>query len=216
MDVDGRVIRVDTVSKTIAPNMRLGWITSNALFNRKLEILIDNSTQHPGGLTQCLLAEMLGPSGWGMDGYLRWGYEVRNEYQRRRDLFYTIFQREIGARGHGSTVLPVAGMFFWIRIHIEGHPRFVVTDPAPKTGPKTNTVALMDELFQSCVKAGVLIMPGVLFAMIPTDKSVAEQASSENHILDRAFFRATFVGIDETIEKALGIFARVLNDFFQG
>ena len=32
MDVDGRVIRLDTFSKTVAPGCRLGWITAQPRF----------------------------------------------------------------------------------------------------------------------------------------------------------------------------------------
>lgn len=105
------------------------------------------------------------------------------EYARPQDLFFKLF-REIRTKGYASTQLPVAGMFFWIKIHIERHPRYVVTSPAPQTGCNTNTAELMDELFKSFFKEGVLITPGVLFAMQTTDKSVPEQVSSENHILD--------------------------------
>jgi aromatic amino acid aminotransferase I / 2-aminoadipate transaminase len=173
------------VSKIFAPNMRLGWITCNSLFSRKLEILTDNSTQHPHGLGQLLMAEILAPSGWGISGFSRWLWGLRNEYERRRNLFFEIFQREIGNHGFASTNLPIAGMFFWIKIHITKHPRFQVqTDPMPLTGPKTNTKELLDELFKICFSNSLLIMPGALFAMQPTDISIAEQASSENHILD--------------------------------
>jgi aromatic amino acid aminotransferase I / 2-aminoadipate transaminase len=164
--------------------MRLGWITSNQLFSRKLEILTDNSTQHPHGLGQSLMAEILAPSGWGMDGYFRWLWGLRNEYERRRNLFFEIFQREVGDHGLASTKLPIAGMFFFVRIHVAKHPRFIQTHPMPQTGPKTNTRELLDELFKMCFNHSLLIMPGVLFAMQPTDTSIAEQASSTNHILD--------------------------------
>ncbi|KAF8590039.1 L-tyrosine:2-oxoglutarate aminotransferase [Ramaria rubella] len=214
LDVDGRVVRVDSVSKIIAPNMRLGWITCNPLFSRKLEILTDNSTQHPHGLGQSFMAEILAPTGWGMDGYFRWVWGLRNEYQRRRNLFFEIFQREIGVHGFASTKLPIAGMFFWIRIHIENHPRFLLTDPLPQTGPKTNTKELLDEIFKSCYNSGLLVMPGGLFAMQPTDKSIADMISSEDHITDRPYFRTTFVGTDETIEKGLTVFGQVLKQFF--
>ena len=164
--------------------MRLGWITCNSLFSRKLEILTDNSTQHPHGLGQSLMAEILAPSGWGMNGYFRWLWGLRNEYERKRNFFFKTFQREIGVHGFASTNLPIAGMFFFIKIHVTRHPRFVQTDPMPQKGLKTNTRELLEELFNICFNNSLLIMPGVLFALQPTDPSVAEQASSEDHILD--------------------------------
>lgn len=37
IDVEGRVIRLDTFSKTIAPGCRLGWITAQPRFIERLE-----------------------------------------------------------------------------------------------------------------------------------------------------------------------------------
>lgn len=37
IDVDGRVIRLDTFSKTVAPGCRLGWITAQPAFIERLE-----------------------------------------------------------------------------------------------------------------------------------------------------------------------------------
>lgn len=170
---------MDRVSKTFAPNMRLGWITSNQMFCRKLEILSDNSTQHPHGLGQSLMAEVLAPTGWGIDGYIRWVWALHNEYERRRNLFFEIFQREVWGKGYATATLPVAGMFFWIKINIAQHPRFKVSDPLPEFGRCTNTKELLDELFQACVKKGVLVMPGALFAIQPLPST-----PSADHILD--------------------------------
>ncbi|KAF8511135.1 L-tyrosine:2-oxoglutarate aminotransferase [Hysterangium stoloniferum] len=215
MDVDGRVIRCDTISKTFAPNMRLGWITTNALFCRKLEILTDNSTQHPHGLGQSLLSEILAPTGWGTEGYLLWVWGLRNEYERKRNIFFQTFKNEIGENGHASTKLPIAGMFFWIKIHILDHSRFKIVGSPSEHGPKTNTKELLDELFTKCVNNGVLVMPGALFAMQATDGFVNASSAREEHILDRPYFRMTFVGSDETITQGLKIFGKSLREFFQ-
>ncbi len=47
LDTDGRVIRLDTFSKTVAPGCRLGWTTAQpALVERMLRIA-ETSTQQP-------------------------------------------------------------------------------------------------------------------------------------------------------------------------
>ncbi len=86
LDVDGRVIRLDSLSKIIAPGMRLGWFTCNALFQHHLEALADSSVQQPHGMGQLYLAELLSPAprGWGFEGYIQWCKQVALEYQRKK------------------------------------------------------------------------------------------------------------------------------------
>jgi DNA-binding transcriptional MocR family regulator len=103
VDTEGRVIRLDTFSKTIAPGCRMGWITAQpALIERFLRIT-ETSTQQPSGFVQSMVAEVLmGPqeealerfgnlsakekavfAGWKMDGWVRWLEGLRGEYERR-------------------------------------------------------------------------------------------------------------------------------------
>lgn len=59
LDTDGRVIRLDTFSKTVAPGCRLGWITAQpALVERYLRAT-ESSTQQPSGFVQALVAELV-------------------------------------------------------------------------------------------------------------------------------------------------------------
>src|SRR5439155_21509566 len=62
IDTDGRVIRLDTFSKTVAPGCRLGWITAQPEFVDKLLRITETSTQQPSGFVQSMIAELiLGP-----------------------------------------------------------------------------------------------------------------------------------------------------------
>ncbi|KAM3474109.1 hypothetical protein MY8738_008058 [Beauveria namnaoensis] len=104
MDVDGRVVRLDTFSKTIAPGCRLGWITAQPAFIERLERITETTTQQPSGFVQAMVVEMLmGPSqkekiksfrllstkekakfgGWELDGWVRWLEGLRGVYERR-------------------------------------------------------------------------------------------------------------------------------------
>ncbi|KDQ61059.1 hypothetical protein JAAARDRAFT_55779 [Jaapia argillacea MUCL 33604] len=202
MDVDGRVLRIDSLSKILAPGMRLGWITCNPFFAEKLEMLTDSSTQHPHGLGQVFVAEMLAETGWGMDGFIRWVKSLCDEYQRRRDFFIDTFRREIGDCGFASAEVPEAGMFIWVRVHLECHTRY-------QSGDDDNTIVLMQELFQNLFEAGLVLMPATTFAI------VGSGAKSTPHIHTRChFFRATFCGTEETMEAGIGIFGKTIKKFF--
>lgn len=102
IDTDGRVVRLDTFSKTIAPGCRLGWITAQPTIIERILRITESSTQQPSGFVQALVAEVLlgqqkqGAShkissrsdpGWQMDGWVRWLEGLRGEYERRmRDM----------------------------------------------------------------------------------------------------------------------------------
>ncbi|KAF7546569.1 hypothetical protein G7046_g9261 [Stylonectria norvegica] len=110
VDTEGRVIRLDTFSKTIAPGCRLGWITTQPAFIERLERITEVTTQQPSGFVQSMVAELImgpqpGPSdlfrnlsarekltfrGWNMDGWVRWLAGLRGEYERRMNRMCSI------------------------------------------------------------------------------------------------------------------------------
>ncbi|KAF2267278.1 PLP-dependent transferase [Lojkania enalia] len=98
IDFQGRVVRLDTFSKTAAPGCRLGWITAQPALVERLLRITESSTQQPSGFVQSMVAELLmGPqsstdpgrggaadgSGWKVDGWVRWLEGLRGNYERR-------------------------------------------------------------------------------------------------------------------------------------
>lgn len=182
MDIDGRVLRTDSFSKIMMPGMRLGWITSSHLFHEHLISLTDSSTQHPHGFGQIFITEMLGSSGWGLDGFERWARSLCKEYQRRRDLFLQHFEDEVASTGFASADPPQAGMFVWIDVHVRMHPRYR-SDIWEAEGLRTNVPELMDELFERCLDAGLVVMPASIFvppATSEASKLLANDDSIQN------------------------------------
>lgn len=150
--------------------MRLGWITSNALFHVKLVHITDSGVQHPHAFGQCIVTEMLSPKGWGVDGFSRYLDGVREDYQQRRNLFAELFQQKVDSRW-AKTNVPQAGMFFWVEVCTHKHPRYQNTtkkvqqeasDPQKTDGK--GTIALMDELFDLCMTSKLVVMPAKIFA----------------------------------------------------
>lgn len=106
IDVDGRVVRLDTFSKTVAPGCRLGWITAQPQLVERFLRITETSTQQPSGFVQSMIAELVvGPpgkedsdapgssppanggmkdgSGWNIGGWVRWLEGLRGNYERR-------------------------------------------------------------------------------------------------------------------------------------
>ncbi|KAL4929688.1 putative aromatic amino acid aminotransferase [Aspergillus undulatus] len=99
VDTDGRVVRLDTFSKTIAPGCRLGWITAQPPVIERLTRIAESTTQAPSGFVQAMVAELIlgqqaddksvkarkeiETKGWQMDGWVRWLEGLRAGYERR-------------------------------------------------------------------------------------------------------------------------------------
>ncbi|KAI8630144.1 aromatic amino acid aminotransferase 1 [Xylariaceae sp. FL1651] len=112
IDVDGRVIRLDTFSKTIAPGCRLGWVTSTPEICERILRVSESGTQQPSGFVQALVAEsIMGPqpeaaaafalrsrkdqatfTGWKTEGWVRWLAGLRGEYERRMNTMCSILE----------------------------------------------------------------------------------------------------------------------------
>ncbi|EED17873.1 aromatic amino acid aminotransferase, putative [Talaromyces stipitatus ATCC 10500] len=98
IDVDGRVVRLDTFSKTIAPGCRLGWVTAQPAIIERIARITETSTQQPSGFVQVMVAQLLlqqqsSPAarkatdkdnlGWTLDGWIQWLEGLRDAYERR-------------------------------------------------------------------------------------------------------------------------------------
>ncbi|KAI4119328.1 MAG: hypothetical protein LQ338_007288 [Usnochroma carphineum] len=119
MDTDGRVMRLDSFSKVIAPGTRSGWITASAQIVERFVRHSEVSTQNPSGLSQLVLFKLLDET-WGHSGYLDWLIWLRLEYTRRRDNLVYACERYL-PREVASWNPPAAGMFHWIQVDWRRH-----------------------------------------------------------------------------------------------
>lgn len=105
LDYQGRVVRLDTFSKTVAPGCRLGWITAQPALVERILRITECSTQQPSGFVQSMIAELImGPqsstdpgqggaadgSGWKVDGWVRWLEGLRGNYERRMNAMCNV------------------------------------------------------------------------------------------------------------------------------
>lgn len=109
MDVDGRVMRMDSFSKVIAPGSRMGWITASEQIVERFVRHHEVSTQNPSGISQIVLYKLLDET-WGHGGYLDWLINLRLEYTRRRDVICHACERYLPREVAGWNP-PAAGMF---------------------------------------------------------------------------------------------------------
>lgn len=147
-DHQGRVIRLESFSKTLAPGLRLGYFIANPLFTERLLRASEVETQDPSGLSQAIVLALL--KSWTHDGFVRWMQHIRIQYQQRRDWMVAAFRQhfdlvpaaefpELKTQGVVavmetqdksqkvpvfSFVPPTGGMFIWSKFYLMSNPAF--------------------------------------------------------------------------------------------
>ncbi|EJD35692.1 PLP-dependent transferase [Auricularia subglabra TFB-10046 SS5] len=215
-DYQGRVIRFDSFSKTIAPGARLGWYTFSPSFYEKFKLQAETSTQNPNGFGQALVTDLLvNQWGPGIDGYLRWLRGIRAQYTLRRDFavdcfaqtFHLVERQDagatvlVGSASVGSKALfefvpPVGGMMIWLKLRLENH-------PASANGvlSEDQVDKLEREIWEDLAESGLLLTPGWYFN--------AAALKGKGH------FRMSYSYVEAAdMRKGVETFARVIKRVF--
>jgi len=191
LDIDGRVMRLDSFSKVIAPGMRLAWITASEQIIERFVRHSETSTQNPSGTSQLIMYKLLEET-WGHSGYLDWLINLRMEYTHRRDGICYACEKYL-PREVASWNPPMAGMFHWIKIDWQKHP----------AKDSKSMVDIEEEIFHAAIDGGTLTSKGSWFR--------AESGNPGNDL----FFRTTFAAAsNEEVTEAIRRFGDALRAVF--
>ncbi|KAK5987626.1 Aromatic amino acid aminotransferase C56E4.03 [Cladobotryum mycophilum] len=191
MDVDGRVMRMDSFSKVLVPGSRLGWIVASEQIVERYQRHAEVASQGPAGFSQVILHKLLDET-WGHEGYLQWLMNLRLEYTKKRNALLAACEDNLPA-DIVSWTPPAAGMFLWLTVDYSKH---------PQSGTRS-LEEVEQEIFDSCIKSGVLVARGSWF-LTEKDKP-----------LPGLFFRATFAAASaENMNEAISRFGRAVRDSF--
>ncbi|KAI9148821.1 Aromatic amino acid aminotransferase [Paramyrothecium foliicola] len=181
MDKQGRVIRLESFSKTLFPGLRLGYFVANPIFTERLLRATEVETQDPAGLSQAFVLSLLGR--WGVDGYLTWLQSLQFQYRTRRDWLLDAMHNNFVIlpaaespipkvqglvaclkRSTDGKLLPVfsfvdpeAGMFVWAKFYFHGVNRFAELQSEALEDPEQ---AFSKELWGTWASELVLLTPG--------------------------------------------------------
>ena len=192
LDIDGRVMRLDSFSKVIAPGMRLGWITASEQIIERFVRHSETSTQNPSGTSQLIMFKLL-EEAWGHSGYFDWLINLRLEYTKRRDNICYACEKYL-PKEVASWNPPMAGMFHWIKIDWQRHP---AKDSKPM-------LEVEDEIFHAAIAGGTLTSRGSWFR--------AESGNPGNDL----FFRTTFAAApNDQVAEAIKRFGDALRGVFR-
>ena len=151
MDIDGRVMRIDSFSKVVAPGSRVGWITASAQIVERFMRHSEVSVQNPAGISQLVLYKLLEDT-WGHATYLDWLMHMRMVYSSRRNVLCNACEKYL-PHEVVSWVPAAAGMFQWIKVDWKRHP----------SAKEKSLREVEEEIFQTCITNSVLISKGTWF-----------------------------------------------------
>ncbi|GMG23607.1 unnamed protein product [Ambrosiozyma monospora] len=153
LDTEGRVVRLDSFSKVLAPGVRLGWIVAQKKLLERYVRLHEVSIQTPSGFTQSLVQGLLGR--WGQSGYVDWLIALRKEYTIKRDFTIDVLHKNM-PKDVVEFFPPSAGMFFTVVLDASKHPDF-------KTKFASDPIKVETAIYEAGLEKGCLMIPGSWF-----------------------------------------------------
>ncbi|RMJ20272.1 hypothetical protein CDV36_000028 [Fusarium kuroshium] len=192
MDVDGRVMRMDSFSKVLAPGSRCGWITASEQMVDRYSRHSEVGTQGPSGVSQLMLFKLLDEH-WGHGVYLDWLVHLRMGCTQRRDVILYACEKWL-PKEVVSWKPPVAGMFHWLQIDWKKHPN----------ASSKSITEIEHEIFMASIEHRALVIKGSFF--------YANKA--EEH--DTLFFRTMYAAApSDKIHEAIRRFGDAVREIFR-
>ncbi|PHH74637.1 hypothetical protein CDD83_4541 [Cordyceps sp. RAO-2017] len=191
IDVDGRVLRLDSFSKVLVPGSRAGWVVGSEQIIERYQRHAEVASQGPAGFSQIILHKLLDET-WGHEGYLRWLMNLRLEYTKKRNSLLAACEDHL-PRDIVHWTPPAAGMFMWLTVDYSKHP----------DAGRRSMEEIEEEIFGSCIDSGVLVARGSWF-LTEKDKP-----------LPGLHFRTTFATASpEAMREAIMRFSKAIRDSF--
>ncbi|SSD59615.1 related to Aromatic/aminoadipate aminotransferase 1 [Saccharomycodes ludwigii] len=210
LDTDGRVLRMDSVSKTFAPGCRFGWLTGSKPILDVFWDLHEVSIQSTCGFAQSIINGIL--NRWGQEGYINWLIKIRQEYTLKRNWCLDNLFKYLPMNIIRFASIPTAGMFFTIYIDISKHP----------LSKKMDTQQIENYFYDKFVQNGVLLTMGSWFKVknvatlttgtVSTKANVVDTMKNESNFI---MFRGTYAAVDPAkMELGMKILGSVLKQEF--
>lgn len=182
LDKSGRVIRMESSSKILAPGLRCGWLTASKQIVDIFANFAEVGPSHPSGPSQVMLYKLL-VENWGQEGFVNWLDHLSEEYRSRRDAMILACDRHL-PKELCTWSTPEHGMFLWLTVDLERHPGCA--------GDKSQEDHVVeDRIYERAESNGVIVAKGSWF-------NVGKCAK-------KAFFRMTFVATDSQNDLEQGV-----------
>lgn len=207
LDTSGRVLRLDSASKILAPGLRCGWLTASAPVVAKFLARTELGAGAPSGPSQVLLCKLLDEA-WGHAGFVGWLRHLSDRYRRRRDVLVRACEEYLPQGGVCEWTVPAEGMFLWVRVDVSKCPAAVRPANCGSEGGGSGgslSLTIEDKIFAQAQEEGVLVSKGSWFAA----DDEAKQTAGVN-------FRLTFAAAPlDALERAVSRFGAAMRAVYQ-
>ena len=194
LDRSGRVIRVESTSKILAPGLRCGWLTASKQIVDMFMNFAEVAPSSPSGPSQVMLYKLL-VENWGHEGLADWLSHLSEEYRSRRDTMIAACEKHL-PKEICTWTTPAHGIFLWTTVDVTGHP-----DCAKNRREQCH--AIEDRIYQRAESNGVVVAPGSWFNV--------------ESYMDKVSFRMTFVATasKDDLERGVEQFGKAVRDDFR-
>jgi aromatic amino acid aminotransferase I / 2-aminoadipate transaminase len=160
LDTSGRVLRLDSTSKILAPGLRCGWMTASSQIIQKMVCHHEVAIVAPSGVSQIMLYKLLDET-WGHEGFIAWLVNLSSKYRARRDALLVACEKFLPSE-ICSWKAPNAGMFLWVKIDWKKHPVVGIVD-GDQEQAKKQILDIENKLFNQAIKNEVMVNKGSWF-----------------------------------------------------
>ncbi|MED3787974.1 PLP-dependent aminotransferase family protein [Peribacillus frigoritolerans] len=135
LDADGLVLHIGSMSKTLSPGLRIGWIAGPITVIERLADIKMQMDYGSSALSQHLVAEWLANGQYSK--HLEW---LRQKLKERRDFTLTLLNQYF--KGLAEWQIPQGGFYIWLKLC------------KPIVNPN---------LFKQAIKENILLNPGYIY-----------------------------------------------------
>lgn len=155
MDTSGRVLRMDSTSKILAPGLRVGWVAGCDQIIEKFVHHSEVGVLCPSGPSQVMVHKLLDET-WGHEGFFGWLMSLSAQYRCRRDCLAEACRRYLPS-SICQWRMPEEGMFVWIKIDTSS-----LCGPQ-KVDSRSSCLDVEDRIYNRAHDNGVLVSKGSWF-----------------------------------------------------